>query len=234
MSRPSRPRSWGRARRRSRSATASGCCTRCRAREESRLGERQPVEGGGAAAQGGRGSGRPLPRRRRARRAAACGSGGRPRKRRSADLSDGGDDGAAPGRAAGVALARRRLVGGAGPGAAQLRPRRVRPAEASTFYSTIGPAVGLTIRCQTADHAGSVGESDGSLIVTGGEPTQNLYIASRARTTTYAGSMLTRLRPDTTATASQASALAITRATTPHTSSTPTGNNIEVVNHHRS
>jgi catechol 2,3-dioxygenase-like lactoylglutathione lyase family enzyme len=48
----------------------------------------------------------------------------------------------------------------------------------TAFYSTIGTAAGLTIRGQTADHAAfSVGESDGSLLVIAGEPTQNAHIA---------------------------------------------------------
>jgi catechol 2,3-dioxygenase-like lactoylglutathione lyase family enzyme len=51
--------------------------------------------------------------------------------------------------------------------------------EASTaFYSTIAAAAGLTIRRQTADRAAfSVGESDGSLLLIAGEPTQNTHIA---------------------------------------------------------
>jgi catechol 2,3-dioxygenase-like lactoylglutathione lyase family enzyme len=48
----------------------------------------------------------------------------------------------------------------------------------SAFYSTIGTAAGLTIRGQTAVRAAfSVGESDGSLLVIAGEPTQNAHIA---------------------------------------------------------
>jgi catechol 2,3-dioxygenase-like lactoylglutathione lyase family enzyme len=51
--------------------------------------------------------------------------------------------------------------------------------EASTqFYSTIGPAAGLTIRRRAADRTVfSVGASDGSLNVAAGEPTQNLHVA---------------------------------------------------------
>jgi catechol 2,3-dioxygenase-like lactoylglutathione lyase family enzyme len=56
---------------------------------------------------------------------------------------------------------------------------RVSDAEASTaFYSTIGPAVGLTVRRQSAARtAFSVGASDGSFSVIDGEPTQNIHVA---------------------------------------------------------
>jgi catechol 2,3-dioxygenase-like lactoylglutathione lyase family enzyme len=56
---------------------------------------------------------------------------------------------------------------------------RVKDTEASTaFYSTIGPAAGLTLRRQSADRtAFSVGASDGALSVVAGEPTQNIHIA---------------------------------------------------------
>jgi predicted lactoylglutathione lyase len=56
---------------------------------------------------------------------------------------------------------------------------RVNDLEASTaFYSTIGAAADLTIRRQTADRATfSVGKSDGSLIVIAGEPTRNVHVA---------------------------------------------------------
>jgi catechol 2,3-dioxygenase-like lactoylglutathione lyase family enzyme len=56
---------------------------------------------------------------------------------------------------------------------------RVNDVEASTaFYSTIGPAVGLTMRREAADRAVfSVGASDGSFLVIAGEPTQNIHIA---------------------------------------------------------
>jgi catechol 2,3-dioxygenase-like lactoylglutathione lyase family enzyme len=48
----------------------------------------------------------------------------------------------------------------------------------TAFYTTIGTAAGLTIRGQAADHtAFSVGESNGSLLVIAGEPTQNAHIA---------------------------------------------------------
>jgi catechol 2,3-dioxygenase-like lactoylglutathione lyase family enzyme len=56
---------------------------------------------------------------------------------------------------------------------------RVGDVGASTaFYSTIGAAAGLTIRRQTAMCATfSVGASDGSLLVTAGQPTQNVHVA---------------------------------------------------------
>jgi catechol 2,3-dioxygenase-like lactoylglutathione lyase family enzyme len=56
---------------------------------------------------------------------------------------------------------------------------RVKDVEASiAFYSTIGPALGLTIRRQATDRATfSVGASDGFISVVAGEPTQNVHIA---------------------------------------------------------
>jgi catechol 2,3-dioxygenase-like lactoylglutathione lyase family enzyme len=56
---------------------------------------------------------------------------------------------------------------------------RVSDVAASTsFYSTIGPAAGLTIRRQAADRAAfSVGASDGFFSVIAGEPTQNVHVA---------------------------------------------------------
>ncbi|MDQ1679720.1 MAG: hypothetical protein QOI42_579 [Frankiaceae bacterium] len=51
-------------------------------------------------------------------------------------------------------------------------------AAATVFYSTIGPAVGLTLSRQTSDRAEfSVGESDGTFSVIAGEPTQNTHLA---------------------------------------------------------
>jgi catechol 2,3-dioxygenase-like lactoylglutathione lyase family enzyme len=51
-------------------------------------------------------------------------------------------------------------------------------AAATAFYSTIGPAVGLTLSRQTRDRAEfSVGESDGTFSVIAGEPTQNTHLA---------------------------------------------------------
>jgi len=56
---------------------------------------------------------------------------------------------------------------------------RVTDVEASTaFYATIGSAAGLTLRRQIADIAAfSVGPSHGSLLVVAGEPTQNVHVA---------------------------------------------------------
>ena len=56
---------------------------------------------------------------------------------------------------------------------------RVKDLEATTtFYSTIGAAVGLTIRRQTADRTVfSVRASDGAFLVIAGEPTENVHIA---------------------------------------------------------
>jgi catechol 2,3-dioxygenase-like lactoylglutathione lyase family enzyme len=56
---------------------------------------------------------------------------------------------------------------------------RVNDAKASAaFYSAIGPAVGLTIRRQSAARtAFSIGASDGSFSVIEGEPTQNIHVA---------------------------------------------------------
>jgi catechol 2,3-dioxygenase-like lactoylglutathione lyase family enzyme len=67
---------------------------------------------------------------------------------------------------------------------------RVNDVKASTaFYSTIGDAAGLTIRRKTPDRAPfSVGAEGGSLLVTAGEPTQNIHIAfSPERATFSAG-----------------------------------------------
>jgi catechol 2,3-dioxygenase-like lactoylglutathione lyase family enzyme len=113
---------------------------------------------------------------------------------------------------------------------------RVKDVEASTaFYSTIGSAVGLTIRRQAADHAAfSVGESDGSLIVTAGEPTQSIHIAfsgedddvrrfhADATTAGYRGNGEPGERPRYHDGYYSAYVL------------DPDGNNIEVVDHHRS
>ena len=113
---------------------------------------------------------------------------------------------------------------------------RVNDVEASTaFYSTISAAAGLTIRRQTADRAVfSVGESDGSLLVIAGEPTQNVHIAfsgedddvrlfhSDATTAGYRSNGEPGERPRYHPGYYSAYVL------------DPDGNNIEVVNHHRS
>jgi catechol 2,3-dioxygenase-like lactoylglutathione lyase family enzyme len=56
---------------------------------------------------------------------------------------------------------------------------RVSDVEASTaFYSTISAAAGLTVRRQSSDRAAfSVGASDGTLLITAGESTENVHIA---------------------------------------------------------
>jgi catechol 2,3-dioxygenase-like lactoylglutathione lyase family enzyme len=55
---------------------------------------------------------------------------------------------------------------------------RVNDVEASTaFYSTIGPAAGLTIRRQTPERTSFAVGSDGALGVIAGEPTQDIHIA---------------------------------------------------------
>jgi catechol 2,3-dioxygenase-like lactoylglutathione lyase family enzyme len=112
---------------------------------------------------------------------------------------------------------------------------RVNDAEASTaFYTTIAPAVGLTIRRQTADRAAfSVGASDGSFVVIAGEPTQNVHVAFSGE-----DDGVRRFHADATAAgyrsngepgvgrryhAGYYSAFVLD----------PDGNNIEVVNHHR-
>jgi catechol 2,3-dioxygenase-like lactoylglutathione lyase family enzyme len=112
---------------------------------------------------------------------------------------------------------------------------RVDDVEASTaFYSTIGAAVGLTIRRQTADRAVfTVGASDGSFSVIAGEPTQNIHVAfsgedddvrrfhADATTAGYRSNGEPGERPRYHEGYYSAFVL------------DPDGNNIEVVNHHR-
>jgi catechol 2,3-dioxygenase-like lactoylglutathione lyase family enzyme len=112
---------------------------------------------------------------------------------------------------------------------------RVHDLDASTaFYSTIGGAVGLTIRRQIADRASfSVGASDGSLLVIAGEPTQSLHLAfsgddddvrrfhGDAIAAGYRSNGEPGERPRYHAGYYSAYVL------------DPDGNNIEVVNHHR-
>jgi catechol 2,3-dioxygenase-like lactoylglutathione lyase family enzyme len=112
---------------------------------------------------------------------------------------------------------------------------RVIDVEASTaFYSTIGAAAGVTIRRQTPDRATfSVGPSDGSFLVIGGEPTQNIHIAFSGE-----DDDIRRFHADATAAGYRSNGepgerpcyhdgyyAAYVRD--------PDGNNIEVVNHHR-
>ena len=111
---------------------------------------------------------------------------------------------------------------------------RVNDVEASTaFYSTIGGAAGLTIRRQTPDRAAfSVGASDGSFLVIGGEPTQNTHIA-------FSGDddAVRRFHNDATAAGYRSNGDPGERARY-HDGYyaayvlDPDGNNIEVVNHH--
>jgi catechol 2,3-dioxygenase-like lactoylglutathione lyase family enzyme len=112
---------------------------------------------------------------------------------------------------------------------------RVTDVEASTaFYSTIGPAVGLTIRRQAPDRASfAVGTSDGSLSVIAGEPTQNIHIA-------FSGDddAVRRFHADATAAGYRSNGEPGERARY-HPGYyaayvlDPDGNNIEVVDHHR-
>jgi catechol 2,3-dioxygenase-like lactoylglutathione lyase family enzyme len=112
---------------------------------------------------------------------------------------------------------------------------RVNDVEASTaFYSTIGTAVGLTIRRQTADRvAFSVGASDGSFSVIAGEPTQNVHIAFSGE-----DDDVCRFHADATAAGyrSNGDPGERRRYHAGYYSAyvlDPDGNNIEVVNHHR-
>jgi catechol 2,3-dioxygenase-like lactoylglutathione lyase family enzyme len=111
---------------------------------------------------------------------------------------------------------------------------RVNDVEASTaFYSTISGPAGLTIRRQTPGRAAfSVGASDGSFLVIGGEPTQNTHIA-------FSGDddAVRRFHTDATAAGYRSNGEPGERARY-HDGYyaayvlDPDGNNIEVVNHH--
>ena len=113
---------------------------------------------------------------------------------------------------------------------------RVTDVEASTaFYSTIGAAAGLTIRRQTPDRATfSVGASDGSFLVIGGEPTQNVHIAFSGE-----DDDVRRFHADATAAGYRSNGEPGERRRY-HDGYyaafvlDPDGNNIEVVNHQRS
>jgi catechol 2,3-dioxygenase-like lactoylglutathione lyase family enzyme len=112
---------------------------------------------------------------------------------------------------------------------------RVSDVEASTaFYSTIGDAAGLTIRRQAPDSAAfTVGESDGSLLVFAGEPTQNIHIAfsgddddvRRFHADAIAAGYRSNGEPGERPCYHDGYYAAYVRD--------PDGNNIEVVNHHR-
>jgi catechol 2,3-dioxygenase-like lactoylglutathione lyase family enzyme len=113
---------------------------------------------------------------------------------------------------------------------------RVHDVAASTaFYSTIGAAIGLTLRRQADDRAAfSVGTSDGSFDVVAGEPTQHVHVAfsgdddhvrrfhASATTAGYRSNGEPGERPRYHEGYYSAFVL------------DPDGNNIEVVNHHRS
>jgi catechol 2,3-dioxygenase-like lactoylglutathione lyase family enzyme len=106
---------------------------------------------------------------------------------------------------------------------------------ASAFYSTIGPAAGLTIRRQATDRASfSVGASDGFLSVVAGEPTQNIHIA-------FSGDDddIRRFHADATAGGYRSNGEPGERPRYHEGYYSayvldPDGNNIEVVNHHTS
>jgi catechol 2,3-dioxygenase-like lactoylglutathione lyase family enzyme len=112
---------------------------------------------------------------------------------------------------------------------------RVSDVEASTaFYSTIGAAAGLTVRRRTADHAAfAVSASDGWFLVIAGEPTQSVHIA-------FSGddAAVRRFHDDATAAGYRTNGTPGERPRYhPGYYSAyvldPDGNNIEVVNHHR-
>jgi catechol 2,3-dioxygenase-like lactoylglutathione lyase family enzyme len=113
---------------------------------------------------------------------------------------------------------------------------RAKDVAASTaFYSTIAPAVGLTIRRQTADRAAfSVGASDGSFLLMGGEPTENVHIAFSGE-----DDDVRRFHADATAAGYRTNGEPGERPRYHEGYYSafvldPDGNNIEVVNHHRS
>jgi catechol 2,3-dioxygenase-like lactoylglutathione lyase family enzyme len=112
---------------------------------------------------------------------------------------------------------------------------RVDDVEASTaFYSKIGETAGLTIRRQAPDSAAfTVGESDGSLLVFAGKPTQNIHIAFSGE-----DDDVRRFHADATAAGYRSNGEPGERPRY-HAGYyaayvlDPDGNNIEVVNHHR-
>jgi catechol 2,3-dioxygenase-like lactoylglutathione lyase family enzyme len=112
---------------------------------------------------------------------------------------------------------------------------RVRDVESSAaFYSTIGPAAGLTIRHQTDDRAVfAVGASDGSFRMVTGEPTRNIHIAFSGH-----DDDVRRFHADATAAGYRSNGEPGERPRY-HDGYyaayvlDPDGNNIEVVDHHR-
>jgi catechol 2,3-dioxygenase-like lactoylglutathione lyase family enzyme len=113
---------------------------------------------------------------------------------------------------------------------------RVSDVAASTaFYSTIGPTVGLTVSRQTTDRAEfSVGASGGSFSVIAGEPTQNTHVAfsgedddvRRFHADAIAAGYRSNGEPGERPRYHEGYYAAYVLD--------PDGNNIEVVNHHRS
>jgi catechol 2,3-dioxygenase-like lactoylglutathione lyase family enzyme len=113
---------------------------------------------------------------------------------------------------------------------------RVSDVAASTaFYSTIGPAIGLTVSSQRADRAEfCVGASDGSLSLIAGEPTQNTHVAfsgedddvRRFHADAIAAGYRSNGEPGERPRYHEGYYAAYVLD--------PDGNNIEVVNHHRS
>jgi catechol 2,3-dioxygenase-like lactoylglutathione lyase family enzyme len=108
-------------------------------------------------------------------------------------------------------------------------------AAATAFYSTIGPAVGLTASRQTMDRAEfSIGASGGSFSVIAGEPTQNTHIAfsgddddvRRFHAAAIAAGYRSNGEPGERPIYHEGYYAAYVLD--------PDGNNIEVVNHHRS
>jgi catechol 2,3-dioxygenase-like lactoylglutathione lyase family enzyme len=111
---------------------------------------------------------------------------------------------------------------------------RVNDLEASaSFYSTVGPAAGLTIARRSADRAAfSVGASGGSFLVIADEPTQNIHIA-------FSGDddNVRRFHADATAAGYRSNGEPGERPRYHEGYYAafvldPDGNNIEVVNHH--
>jgi catechol 2,3-dioxygenase-like lactoylglutathione lyase family enzyme len=103
-----------------------------------------------------------------------------------------------------------------------------------SFFSTIGPAAGLTIRSQAPDLAVfTVGTSDGLLSVITGEPTENLHIAFSGE-----DDDVRRFHADATAAGYRSNGEPGERPRYHEGYYSayvldPGGNNIEVVNHHR-
>jgi catechol 2,3-dioxygenase-like lactoylglutathione lyase family enzyme len=113
---------------------------------------------------------------------------------------------------------------------------RVNDVEASTaFYATIGPAAGLTIRRQAVDRAAfSVGVSDGTFSVIAGEPTRDIHIAFSGE-----DDDIRRFHADATAAGYRSNGEPGERPRYHEGYYSayvldPDGNNIEVVDHHRS